>query len=126
LEHGEILRNSAQMIAKRRETYGQPAECFERAAMIAGAMLDRAVTPFEIATVMHAMKLARVAVSPKNVDHFIDGVSYLAFAAEFADAQPERPNRDTKVIAPAVDGRPVAPIRDGAAEAGGPARPAPP
>ena len=123
MEHGTILATAAKTIAKRRESYGTPAECFERAAVIAGAMLDKPISPFEIAVVFHAMKLARAAQSPKNQDHFVDGISYLAFAAEFVGAEPEN-SRDSK--APAVDGRPVAPVRDGATEAGGPARPTAP
>jgi len=113
MDHGDILRTSAQVITKRRETYGSPAQCFERAAVIAGAMLDKPVTPYELAVIFHAMKLARIAQSPKNVDHYVDGVSYLSFAAEFADAEPESPQRDTK----AVSGRSVEKILGGASDA---------
>ena len=123
MDHGDILKTAAQTIAKRRESYGTPAECFERAAVIAGATLNRPVTPFEVVTIMHAVKMARIAQSPKNIDHFVDAAAYMSFAGEFVGAEPESP-RDSK--APAVDGRPVAPIREGATEAGPPARPTAP
>jgi len=85
-EHGEILKTAAMMIAKRRETYGSPKDGFDRAAMIASTILDKPVTPYEIAVIMHAVKLSRIATSPKNPDHYVDGISYLSFAAEFVEA----------------------------------------
>ena len=123
MDFGDILRTSAQVITQRKASYGPPTEGFERAAVIASTALDKSVSPYEVAMILHAVKLARISTSPKYLDNYVDAVSYLAFAGDFADAGSERP-RDSK--APAVDGRPVAPIREGATEAGPPARPTAP
>jgi hypothetical protein len=131
MDHGDIIKTSATVIAKRRETYGPPAECFERAATIASVMLGKPVTPYEVVSILHAVKLARIAQSPKNLDHYVDGVSYLAFAGEFSGAGKEDARRETKAAAPStwapdigraasvitnavadtVGGRPVVPLR---------------
>jgi len=121
MDFGDILRTSAQIITQRKASYGPPTEGFERAAVIASTALDKSVSPYEVAMILHAVKLARISTSPKYLDNYVDAVSYLAFAGDFADAGSERP-RDSK----APDGRPVAPIRDGATEASGPARPTAP
>jgi hypothetical protein len=126
MDHGDIIKTSATVIAKRRESYGPPTECFERAATIASVMLGKPVTPYEVVSIMHAVKLARIAQSPKNLDHYVDGVSYLAFAGEFSGAGKEDTRRDTKALAPnfsavssagnpivadTIGGRPVVPLR---------------
>jgi len=124
MDHGDIIKTSATVIAKRRESYGPPTECFERAAIIASAMLGKTVTPYEVVSIMHAVKLARIAQSPKNLDHYVDGVSYLAFAGEFSGAGKEDARRDTKTLTSlplpdiargitndTIGGRPVVPLR---------------
>ena len=119
LDHGDILKTSATVIAKRRESYGEPQACFERASTIATTVLGKPVSPYEIATIFHAMKLARIAESPDNMDHYVDGVSYLAFAGEFYGIGRDG-RRETKAdLAPflplpasRVDGRPVVPLRN--------------
>jgi Domain of unknown function (DUF6378) len=133
-DHLDIIKTSATVIAKRRESYGPPTECFERAATVASIMLGKPVTPYEVVSILHAVKLARIPQSPKNLDHYVDGVSYLAFAGEFSGAGKEDARRDTKAFAPTpaeirgnslraieeaaastvastVGGRPVVPLR---------------
>ena len=100
MDFGDILKTSAVVIAKRRESYGPPQECFERAATIAGAILDRKVSPYEISIIFHAMKLARITQSPDNPDHYVDGVSYLAFAGEFHGTARERTNPGSSCFSP--------------------------
>jgi hypothetical protein len=90
------------MIGEKRETYGVPKECFDRAAMLAATILDRPVTAYEVVVIMHAVKLARIAQSPMNPDHYVDGINYLAFACEFMSGEPEPP-RPPEIIG----GRPV-------------------
>ena len=119
MDFGDILRTSAQIITQRKASYGPPTEGFERAAVIASTALDKSVSPYEVAMILHAVKLARISTSPKYLDNYVDAVSYLAFAGDFADAGSERPH-DTK--APA--GRSVEPLRGGPPHDG--AAPGPP
>lgn len=107
MDHGDILKRSATIITQRRESYGPPTECFERAATIASVMLNKPITPYEVVSILHAVKLARIAQSPKNLDHYVDGVSYLAFAGEFSGAGKEDARRDTKAFAPSLDRKSV-------------------
>jgi len=113
MDHATILKTSATAIGRNRERYGEPDTCFKRASTIAGAILNREITPYEIALILHAVKLARVAASPGNEDHYVDGVSYLAFAGEFQGAEQrdeaaEKISRPTNFSVPA--GRPLAPV----------------
>lgn len=114
MEHGEYLKSSAKAIGERRETYGSPKDGFDRAAVIASAILDKPVLPHEIALILHAVKLSRMASSPANSDHYVDGISYLAFAGEFVEAMSvggPRPPPEVPKPREVVDGRPVVPAR---------------
>jgi hypothetical protein len=120
MENGDYLKASARAIGERRETYGSPKEGFDRAAVIASAILDKQVLPHEIALILHAVKLARIAANPANADHYVDGISYLAFAGEFLEATNPGVGLPPNIVrgppeAPkpreVVDGRPVIPTR---------------
>lgn len=50
-------------------------------------MLDRVVTPYDVAMIHVATKMARIASSPRHADNYVDGVNYIAFAAQFAGIQ---------------------------------------
>jgi hypothetical protein len=50
-------------------------------------MLDRVITPYEIAIIHVATKMARMTSDPKKADNYVDGVNYMAFAAQFAGIQ---------------------------------------
>jgi hypothetical protein len=57
---------------------------FDNVSRIATVILGRIVTPFEIAMILHCVKLARISVDIKEPDNYVDGVNYMAFAAQFA------------------------------------------
>jgi hypothetical protein len=60
---------------------------FDRISRIATVMLDRVVTPYDVAMIHVATKMARVASNPRHADNYVDGVNYMAFAAQFAQIQ---------------------------------------
>jgi hypothetical protein len=60
---------------------------FDRISRIVTVMLDRVVTPYEIALIQVATKMARMTANPQKEDNYVDGVNYLAFAAQFAGIQ---------------------------------------
>jgi Domain of unknown function (DUF6378) len=121
LNHGDILKTSATAINRNRERYGEPDTCFKRASVISSSILGREITPYEIVLIMHAVKLARIAASPSNGDHYVDGVSYLAFAGEFQGAEQrdeiEKISRPVNFSVPA--GRPLAPVSSVAPKSNG-------
>lgn len=100
-KHGVILTEAAKTIAARRADYGEPADNFKRAAAIASNVLNVAISPYVISVVMYSMKLARMAESPQNPDHYRDGVSYLAFAGEFVNGSGPNTNAE---LAEIIDG----------------------
>lgn len=90
MDHKEALRLSAQTLSDRGREYGDPVKCFSDAATIASVMLRRPVTPYDIAKIMEALKLAREAESPHRADHYIDRINYTAFACQFSPASDPR------------------------------------
>lgn len=85
MKYDETLKTSASTIGDRANTYGTPDQCFYRIAKIASVMLDREVTPREVAVMLLCTKLGRIPERPDYEDNYVDGISYLAFAAHFSD-----------------------------------------
>ena len=89
MTYQELLKKAVETISERGDQYGTVENNFNRISAIASAILDRQVTPYEIAMILHALKLARIGASPTNADSYIDGINYLAFAGGFMlDQQP--------------------------------------
>lgn len=85
MRYDETLKTSASTIGDRADRYGTPDQCFYRIAKIASVMLDREVTPREVAIMLLCTKLGRIPERPDYEDNYVDGISYLAFAAHFSD-----------------------------------------
>jgi hypothetical protein len=86
MDHKEILLNAAKAVTERSVGYGTPAEGVTRAASIASLILGDTYTAYEIAVILHAVKLSRISASPQYLDSYVDGINFLAFAAEFVGA----------------------------------------
>lgn len=86
MDHKETLLKAGSILNDRAREYGDPVRCFSDAATIATVMLRRPVTPYDIAKIMEALKLAREAESPHKADHYIDRINYTAFACQFSPA----------------------------------------
>lgn len=79
----DILESALELIAERGKDYGNIEDTFKRTAEIATAILGKEFTPYEIAVIMHSVKLARLKTSPTKIDSYVDGINYLAFAGGF-------------------------------------------
>lgn len=90
MDHREALRLSAQLLTERGRDYGDPTKCFSDAATVASVMLRRPITPYDVAKIMEAMKIAREAESPHRADHYVDRINYTAFACQFSPATDPR------------------------------------
>ncbi|MFC0282416.1 DUF6378 domain-containing protein [Camelimonas abortus] len=75
-----ILDHCAAIVDQRGQPYGGIEDSFARAATIAGALIGKALDPADVALVLHAVKLARLAGNPGHADSYDDGINYLAFA----------------------------------------------
>jgi len=85
--HTDILKASVTTLGDRGRRYGSVEDTFDRAAKLATLMLDKQVTMYDIAMIMHSMKMARISSSRTLDDNYVDGINYLAFAAQFSQAE---------------------------------------
>jgi Domain of unknown function (DUF6378) len=80
----EILRNCLDLLDERGSQYGTIEDNFETIAQIASLILDKTISKYDIAMILHAVKLARLKTSRSKEDNYLDGVNYLAIAGQLA------------------------------------------
>jgi len=80
----DVLSSALTTIQQRGNQYGEIRPNFIRAATIASSLLDKKFTAFDVAVVMMAVKMARLAHNRDHQDSWIDLTAYTAFAAQFA------------------------------------------
>ena len=66
----------------RNDQHGDPLPNHYNIAQIWSVILQREVTPKEVALCMAGLKLARLASNPDNFDSYVDGAAYIAIAGE--------------------------------------------
>lgn len=79
-----LLNEAASLIEDRGADYGGIEQNFELIAGLANIILARDLSAFDVAIILHCVKLARLRTSPTKRDNYLDGVNYLAFAGELA------------------------------------------
>ena len=84
MNHQDILSTAKATISQRGQEYGDVLPSFVRAANIAGNILNRKVTAFDVAVTLMAVKMSRLANQREHEDSWIDLCAYVAFAAQFA------------------------------------------
>lgn len=94
MHHTEFLTMTARILQERGKEYGPVEPCFQRIADLAGILLNRNITPFEVCIFHIATKLARSVESPTKDDTWVDLINYAAFAGQFSTA---RSNGNDKV-----------------------------
>lgn len=90
----ELLHRAASLIDERGLDYGGIEDNFNLIADIASLRLGRTIHAYEIATIMCAVKSARLFGNPTHIDSRLDLANYEMFAALFAEdyanhAQPD-------------------------------------
>lgn len=79
----DVLQTASSLISgDRDETYGSPAESFDRIAAIWSALLGVVVAPAQVAMMLAGMKLARLAKTPAHADSWVDLAGYAALGGE--------------------------------------------
>ena len=71
------------MLKEKGQLYGPEEPCFERISVIVSAILGKNISTYDVAMVHHATKLARMQTARTHRDNYVDGINYLAFAAQF-------------------------------------------
>lgn len=84
MNHKDVLTSAVNTLRDRGARYGNEDMMFDKASRIASILVDRIVTPWEIAQIMIAVKQVRMSVDPKHEDNYVDIVNYTAFGAQFA------------------------------------------
>ena len=84
MKHLEITSEALKLLAPRGAVYGTVRENHERIARIANELTGQTLFAHDIAMVLLAVKLSRIAQSPDHVDSYVDAINYLSFAGEFA------------------------------------------
>lgn len=77
-----ILEEASNIIGERGQDYGGIEDNFARIAQIAQIILNVQVTPYHVAMILVATKLARMAGSRDKHDNYVDAINYIAFAAD--------------------------------------------
>lgn len=95
MNHKAALEKSLSLLAERGQDYGDPTFMFETAAKIASLILGKDFSPYDITTILEAVKLARRRVNPALDDNYVDQINYTSFSAAFAEDR----NRDTTAAA---------------------------
>ncbi len=74
------------MILKERGLqYGPEEACFDRIAKLATIVLNKEISPYDIAMIQVCLKLGRLQEARTLKDNYVDSINYMAFAAQFAD-----------------------------------------
>lgn len=79
----KILDEASKILGERGQDYGGIEENFARIASIAQLVLNIQVTPYQVAMIHVATKLARMAGSRDKQDNYVDAINYIAFANDF-------------------------------------------
>ena len=84
MKHSHITNEALKILSARGDVYGTVRENHERIARIANEITGKSLLAHDIAMILLAVKLSRIAQSPDHVDSYIDAINYLSFAGEFA------------------------------------------
>lgn len=85
MKANELMRTLAGTLRKRGKDYGSMRANHERIAAIWSVVLERPVTPEQVALCMAGVKIARLVQSPNHEDSWLDLAGYAAVGAEIAD-----------------------------------------
>ena len=94
MNYTDVFAQAIATLRERGEKYGNAAEMFDRTARLATIILDKEISPFEVATILKCLKDARKKNDRLNVDHYIDAINYEAFAYQFATASLDAETED--------------------------------
>ena len=86
----EILIEAHELVtATRAGEYGDAHQMHVRIAAMWSALLGYPVASWQVALMMAALKLARLAHAPQHRDSWVDAAAYAAIGAELASASQE-------------------------------------
>lgn len=84
-KHTEILTSAVMILKERGLQYGPEEACFDRISKLATIVLNKEISPYDVAMIQVCLKLARLQEARTHKDNYVDSINYIAFAAQFAD-----------------------------------------
>lgn len=93
----ELLIRAAEVLQERGQTHGDFENNFQLIADIFSLRVGRDFHPYEVCLLLECVKDARMFANPVNVDNYLDGINYRAFAALFAQDYYERSGSNAEI-----------------------------
>jgi len=84
MNHLEILNSAVDMLKLKGQLYGPEDVLHEDISKLCTVLLNKSISPYDVAMVHVATKLARIKNQRDHFDSYIDAVNYLSFAGQFA------------------------------------------
>jgi len=85
--HTDILATAVRTLRDRGNQYGPEELCFDRISKLATIILNKEISSYDVSMIMVALKLGRLQEARGLDDNYVDGINYMAFAAQFAKAK---------------------------------------
>jgi hypothetical protein len=82
----QFLEHAANVVGRRRSTYGQPIDLFEQVAARWSLVIGVKLTPAQAILCLIDLKLARLTNDPRHLDSITDIAGYAGCLAEVDDA----------------------------------------
>lgn len=102
--HQELIAEAAGSFAEHMADYGEPAKNYERASALVSLLLNKPITPYEIAIIKLAVKLSRIAETSDFRRAYIEAIACIALAGEFSGAGYVSTKRMAAALKPAMPG----------------------
>lgn len=83
MSHTKILNTALDTLTERGDQYGPAGACFDRISKLASIALNKPISRYDVAMILHCVKLGRLQDNRAGLDNYVDGINYLAFAGEF-------------------------------------------
>jgi hypothetical protein len=83
MEYEKLMEEAGAIVRERHEQYGEMNEVVVNICKIFGLVTGVSLTPYHAHMFLLCVKLARMKNSPEKLDNYVDGINYLAFAAEY-------------------------------------------
>jgi hypothetical protein len=87
MNHKQTLLAAGKILNDRAQEYGGEEACFKRISDLATIVLNKSISEYDVAMILHCVKLGRLQESRQKDDNYIDAINYLAFGAQFSKTE---------------------------------------
>lgn len=87
MKHTEILTSAAGNLKSREDQFGPEEVAFSNAARIGSVMLNKTITPHDVATILLCLDLGRIPNSRGNNQNYINLINNAAYVGQYSRAE---------------------------------------